>query len=267
MTIRTRVAALWVSIAMAGCATHHPTSSPAAAPPAITPVAVVAAPPPTPMPAASVAPPPAAAAVPDQPYTGAAPEVEKPYRDIIKLKEAGFSEEFLLNKVRSDGVPYQLTTSEILQLRAAGISEAVIQAMLLSGRPAAAGAPVSRRAEFAGLARSERKDPLGVFGTSAKKTGTLVVEGDTVRWYDKEDPEKNFAIYVRNIKEFFNTCVLRPEKNLCLEFGFVTHTGDTYRFRDPGWRNGENRIVQDVTTYFHQSFPNLFFTERTVEKM
>ena len=41
-----------------------------------------------------------------------------------------------------------------------------------------------------------------------------------------------------NIKEVFNTCLLRPGQNLCLEFGFVTHTGEEYRFRDPGWKNG-----------------------------
>jgi hypothetical protein len=217
-------------------------------------------------PTAVVAPPPAAA-VPDQPYTGPPPAAARPYRDVVKLKEAGFSDEFLLNKIRTDDVAYSLTTSEILELRGAGISEPVIEAMLRSGRPAAPGTQVSRRAEFPGLARSERKDPLGVFGTSAKKTGTLIVEGDTVRWYDREDPDKNFAIYVRNIKEVFNTCVLRPEKNLCLEFGFVTHTGETYRFRDPGWKQGANRIVTDVTAYFHQAFPSLFFTERTVEKL
>jgi len=258
-----------LTIVLMGCSARRPTVSQAAEPPPPpppTPVAVAVVPPPTAAPS-SVAPPPASAAVPDQPYTGAAPEVAKPYRDIIRLKSAGFSDDFLLNKIRAENVAYGLTTSEILELRATGISEAVIEAMLQSGRPAAPGAPVARRAEFPGLARSERRDPLGVFGTSAKKTGTLVVEGDTIRWYDKEDPEKNFAIYVRNVKEVFNTCVLRPEKNLCLEFGFVTHTGDTYRFRDPGWKEGANRTILEVTNYFHQAFPNLFFTERTVEKM
>ena len=75
-----------------------------------------------------------------------------------------------------------------------------------------------------------------VFGTSARKTGRLVVDGENVSWFDAEDPKKNFSLYARNIREVFNTCLLRPGQNLCLEFGFVTHTGEEYRFRDAGWK-------------------------------
>ena len=86
-------------------------------------------------------------------------------------------------------------------------------------------------------------------------------------WFDAEDPKKNFSIYARNIREVFNTCLLRPAENLCLEFGFVTHTGEEYRFRDPGWKNGDNKLVTDVTNYFRQAFPLLFFSQRTVSEM
>jgi len=167
----------------------------------------------------------------------------------------------------ADNVAYSLTTPEILELRTAGVSETVIQAMMRSGAPAAAtsGIEVARKAEFSGLARVGKG--FIVFGTSAKKTGRLVVDGENVTWFDAEDPKKNFSIYARNIKEVFNTCVLRPGKNLCLEFGFVTHTGEEYRFRDPGWKNGENRLVLEATTYFRQAFPSLFFSERAVSEL
>jgi hypothetical protein len=91
-------------------------------------------------PAGSPAPAPLAAAVPDQPAIALdAPPAPpaRPYRNILKLKQEGLSDEVILNKVRNDNVNYQLTTAEILELRAAGISETILQAMLRSGQPAA----------------------------------------------------------------------------------------------------------------------------------
>lgn len=207
------------------------------------------------MPESSAAP----AAVPAPP--------SRPYQDILKLKQAGLTDEFILNKVRTENVPYQLTTSEIVELRTAGISENVLQAMMRSGQPPAttSGTEVARKAEFSGLARVGKG--FLFFGTSAKKVGRLVVDGENVSWFDAEDPKKNFSIYARNIKEVFNTCLLRPGQNLCLEFGFVTHTGEEYRFRDPGWKNGDNKLVLDATTYFRQAFPTLFFSQRAVSEL
>ena len=95
-------------------------------------------PPPTPV-AISVPPPaPLAAAVPDQPViatdTAPAPPA-KTYEDILRLREAGRSDEYILNRIRTDNVNYHLTTSEIQSLRAAGLSPAVLEAMLRSGQP------------------------------------------------------------------------------------------------------------------------------------
>ena len=196
-----------------------------------------------------------------------APAPPRPYQDILKLKQAGLSDEFLLNKIHTENVPYQLTTSEIVELRNAGISETVLQAMMRSGQSPAAtsGVEIARKAEFSGLARVGKG--FLVFGTSAKKTGRLVVDGENVSWFDAEDPKKNFSIYAHNIKEVFNTCARHPGHNTCLEFGFVTHEGEEYRFRDPGWKNGENKLVLDATTYFRQAFPTLFYSERDVNEM
>jgi len=245
-----------------------PPPAPEPTPPA--PQAAYTPPPPAPPPAAPAAAPtpPLAAAVPDQPPAPAPPvSATRPHGDILRLKQAGFSDEFLLNKIRTENVSFELTTPDILELRAAGLSEQVLEAMLRSGRPpaATAGAPVARKAEFAGLARV-RRGFLGL-GTSTKDVGRLVVDGETVSWFQSQDPEDNFAVYVKNVKEIFNTCVLRPGQNLCLEFGFVTFTGEQYRFRDPGWKNGENRLVTEATAYFRQAFPNLFFSQREESKL
>lgn len=190
----------------------------------------------------------------------------RPYVDVLRLKQAGMSDQFLLNKVRTENVRYDLTTDEIVQLRNAGLPETVIEAMRASGQPKEPGLAVARRAEFSGLARVG-KGFMGVFGTSTKSVGKLVIDGDSIQWFENADPSKNFTVYTQNVKEIFNTCVLRPGKNLCLEFGIVTHTGETYRFREPGWKNGDNRSVLDATTYFKMAFPNLFFTERAVNEL
>jgi len=247
----------------AGVLPAAPNPAPAPPQPVVTPVTPV----PTAPPSAAMAPASGAPAGAAAPVPAAAPAPSRPYQDILKLKQAGLTDEFLLNKVRTENVPYQLTTSEIVELRSAGISENVLQAMMRSGQPPAttSGTEVARKAEFSGFARVGKG--FLVFGTSAKKVGRLVVDGENVSWFDAEDPKKNFSIYARNIKEVFNTCVLRPGQNLCLEFGFVTHTGEEYRFRDPGWKNGDNKLVTDATNYFRQAFPMMFFSQRAVSEL
>jgi len=252
-----------------------PTVPPAAAAPA--PAAPAIAEPPVapepsgvpmaPAPAAVSGSPAPAAVVPAQPamapaYGGAA----RPYQDILKLKQAGLSDDFLLNKIRTENVSYQMTTTEILELRNAGVSETVLAAMLRSGQPAGAmaGAPVARRAEFSGLSRVGRGF-MGI-GTKTTNVGSLVVDGDKIT-FTGSDPDKNFSLYAKNVKEIFNTCVLRPGNNLCLEVGLVTFTGEEYKFREPGYKNGDNRVVTEITSYFRQAFPSLFYSERTVSEM
>lgn len=279
-----------ISVAIAGC--RSTATGPAAGPPPGTGPGAVN-PPPNPNPAPVTPPPipaptpgpsqatyspgpdgtspaasyPPAAAVPDQ-AASAPPAAARPHHDVLKLKQAGLSDEFILNKIRTENVNYQLTTPDILELRAAGLAEGVLEEMLRSGKPpvAVAGATVERKAEFPGLARVGRGF-LGVFGTSTKDVGRLVVDGETISWFQSQDPEQNFNLYLKNVKEVFNTCVLRPGQNLCLEFGLVTYTGDEYKFRDPGWKNGDNRLITEATTYFRQAFPNLFFTQRTESKL
>jgi len=241
-----------------------PPAPPNPAPPPVTPPPL---PPPTAPPSdiAAASPPPAAAVPTQPPSYSAAP---RPYADVIRLKQSGLSDEFLLNKIRTDNTSYQLTTSDILELRGSGLSETVIEAMMRSGQPAAAmaGSPVARRAEFNGLTRVGKG--FLVFGTSTKhNVGRLVVDGDKISWYESDDPKKNFSIYAKNAKEIFNTCVLRPQQNLCLEFGIVTFTGEEYKFRDPGWKNGENHLVTQATDYFRQAFPTLFFSQRAVSEL
>jgi hypothetical protein len=82
-----------------------------------------------------------ASLVPEQPLVGTPAAAEKPYVEILRMKEAGASDKALLAKVRGESRQYSLTTSEIQKLRAAKVPPAVIEAMLKSGRSATPSAP------------------------------------------------------------------------------------------------------------------------------
>ncbi|MET0620986.1 MAG: hypothetical protein ABW056_11950 [Thermoanaerobaculia bacterium] len=72
--------------------------------------------------------------VPDQPYVGTPAALQKAYAEILRLKQEGASDEKLLEKIRAEKKVYSLSLDDMQKLRAAGVSSAVIEAMLQSGR-------------------------------------------------------------------------------------------------------------------------------------
>ena len=255
-----------------------------AAPPPLPPPAASPAPATVPPPPAYVPPPPAAPVVPAPvaPVTTTGDALPTPTgdaavavsplspaaREILRLKDAGYSEDFLLNKVRNDNGNYRLTVDDLIALRRAGLSETVIDAMLRSGSGGAAAAsptvptqPVSRHAEFDGLVRQKR-GILGVGGSKNKAVGKLVIDGERVNWYQMIDEEDNFSMTEKNVKEMWMNCAPRAGENLCLELCFRTYSGDEWCFRDTGWENGDNRQVAAVFDYFQRAFPATFFSKR-----
>ena len=50
--------------------------------------------------------------------------------DVVKLTRAGMSEDIILTKVRQNGVPYNLTTDQIIYLSNQGVSQNVLSALL-----------------------------------------------------------------------------------------------------------------------------------------
>ena len=75
-----------------------------------------------------------AVVVPDQSYFGTPAASEKPYVEILRMKQAGASDEKLLEKIAAEKKIYSMSLEEIQKLRGAGVSSAVIEAMLQSGR-------------------------------------------------------------------------------------------------------------------------------------
>ncbi|HET9794366.1 MAG TPA: hypothetical protein VFS34_07875 [Thermoanaerobaculia bacterium] len=275
-------------LTVCGCASHSLSSS-NPPPPYAPPSAQPAPPPPAPPP---VVPPPPAAPAPANPPapiepaapagdfgsgSGAsyaapppmgapAPSLSPATTEILRLKDAGYTEDFLLNKIRADNTSYRLTVDDLVALRRAGLSETVIDAMLRAGAPAASAAaepvqPVARHAEFDGLVR-QKQGFLGVGSSKKKKVGKFVIDGERINWYQMIDPEDNFSISERNIRELWLNCAPRAGENLCLELCFRTFSGQEGCFRDAGWENGENRQILAMYDYFQKAFPNTFFSKR-----
>jgi hypothetical protein len=87
-----------------------------------------------PAPTAPATPPKPSDIVPDQPYRGTPVPSEKAYLEILRLKQGGASDETLLERIRSEKKAYPMTLAEIQTLKDAGVSPAVLEAMLKSGR-------------------------------------------------------------------------------------------------------------------------------------
>jgi len=283
-------AALFLALSLGACSSHSLSSNPP--PPYSPPPAQPAPPPPAPPPTAYVAPPPAYVPPPPAPVEPAAPAgdfgsgsgassanpaiapgtvssgaLSPAASEILRLKDAGYSEDFLLNKVRRESQPYRLTVDDLIALRRAGLSETVIDAMLHAGGPSAPAAaadsvqPVSRHAEFDGMVR-QQQGFLGIGGSKKKKIGKFVIDGDRVTWYQMIDQDDNFSLSERNVKEMWLNCAPRAGENLCLEICFKTYSGQEGCFRDAGWENGENRQVLAMYDYFQKAFPTTFFSKR-----
>ena len=49
--------------------------------------------------------------------------------DVIKLSKAGFDDDVIIQKIKKQGQPFDLTTDQLIQLKSASVSSRVIQVM------------------------------------------------------------------------------------------------------------------------------------------
>jgi hypothetical protein len=66
--------------------------------------------------------------------------------DVIKLKDAGLSEEVIVDKIMASPANYRLEADDLVALKKAGISDAIIAAMIHAQQRAPAGASVAQPA-------------------------------------------------------------------------------------------------------------------------
>src|SRR5512140_462726 len=120
--------------------------------------------------------------------------------------------------------------------------------------------PDSRR--WDGLAR--RNSGI-VLLKSRWDSGNLEFRNATLTWIDSKDTGKNVLIPFTQITEQQLTCLKKAGGNECFEWVVKTRT-DEYRFRDGGWRQGENSKVQDVFDFFRNAYPNMISSRTPVDE-
>jgi hypothetical protein len=100
--------------------------------------------------------------------------------DIIKLSTAGFSDDVIIEKIKKNGLAFDLSTDQMIQLKSAGVSDKVVQVML---DPAKADAPAAPTAAAAKAGSDPSlPDEIGVYYRKQPDTpwGDLLPE--VVNW-------------------------------------------------------------------------------------
>lgn len=98
------------------------------------------------------------------------------FRDVIRLHEAGLSEEFILRKIGREKVVYRLSTDDVIACKGAGVPESIIEAMLKTApaeREASVtleppAAPVAAPVPAVGAPVVVRPEPVEVVPTPAE---------------------------------------------------------------------------------------------------
>lgn len=97
-------------------------------------------------------------------------------QDVVKLKQAGLSDEVILAQIRNSGAAYNLTADQIIYLKNQGVSQMVIQT-LIGGNPAATptvnAAPTASPAPAAGTPLVPTLAPAVAAPTPATPTASL----------------------------------------------------------------------------------------------
>ena len=95
--------------------------------------------------------------------------------------------------------------------------------------------------------------------------GVLEFKDASLRWMDSRDTGKNLLLPAVQITEQQLTCLKKSGGNECFEWVVKTRN-DEYRFRDVGWRQGENAKIEELFAYFKSAYPNLISSRRPVEE-
>ena len=204
--------------------------------------------------------------------------------NIIKLWKANLSEDFLKKYISSSDFAKDLSAEDIVKLRNAGLPESLISAVserksvLATGGmpgaapgagPAVAPAPLPTPAPMP--ATSARWDGLSkrnggiVLLKSRWDTGVLEFKDETLRWTDSRDSSKNALLTARQITEQQLTCLKKAGGNECFEW-VVKSKDQEHRFRDVGWRQGENAKPQEVFKFMKTLYPNLVSSQVPVDE-
>jgi hypothetical protein len=95
--------------------------------------------------------------------------------------------------------------------------------------------------------------------------GFLEFKDASLRWMDSRDAGKNVLLPAAQVTEQQLTCLKKSGGNECFEWVVKTRS-EEYRFRDVGWRQGENAKVEELFEFFRSAYPNLISSRRPVDE-
>jgi hypothetical protein len=100
--------------------------------------------------------------------------------DVIKLSKAGLSDDTIIEKIRKSGQAFDLSPDQMIQLKGAGVSDKVMQAMI---NPTAPPPAVAATTGIASAAKpSDLPDEIGVYMRRQGTTGWVEVQPEVVNW-------------------------------------------------------------------------------------
>jgi len=189
--------------------------------------------------------------------------------DISKLWRANLSEEFIDKYIARSDLARDLTAEDVVRLRNAGVPETLIAS--ITRRRAEAG-PAASVAQMTPSARDSRRWD----GLTRRNSGLVLLKGRwdagvlefkdaSLRWMDSQDAGKNLLIPAVQVTEQQLTCLKKSGGNECFEWVVKTRS-EEYRFRDVGWRQGENAKVEELFEFFSSTYPNLISSRRPVDE-
>ncbi|HEX2757944.1 MAG TPA: hypothetical protein VHP60_05555 [Thermoanaerobaculia bacterium] len=189
--------------------------------------------------------------------------------DIIRLWRANLSEDFINKYMAGADLARDLTAEDVVRLRNAGVPETLITS--ITRRRAEAGAAASVPQMTPGSRDSRRWDGLTrrnsglVLLKSRWDAGVLEFKDASLRWMDSRDAAKNLLVPAVQVTEQQLTCLKKSGGNECFEWVVKTRS-EEYRFRDVGWRQGENAKVEELFEFFRSAYPNLISSRRPVDE-
>jgi hypothetical protein len=178
--------------------------------------------------------------------------------DLVRLVKSGIAETIIVEQVRQDGRPYNLSTNDLLYLKQNSIAESTIVALMATSTgtppgPAVAGANAAQAAViFEDL----------VMKTSfmqKNRPGRLVLRGDSLAWTDGNNPKDNFEFKVTGLEKVWFTCQARTPENFCYQINFQVVKGGRYRFQDLNRESGSNAAVTKVMDAMRSYFPQITY--------
>jgi hypothetical protein len=189
--------------------------------------------------------------------------------DITRLWKANLSEAFIDRYISRSELARDLTAEDVVRLRNAGVPETLITsitrrraepAVAATVTPTTPGPRDSRR--WDGLTR--RNSGL-VLLKDRWDAGVLEFKDASLRWMDSRDAGKNVLLPALQMTEQQLTCLKKSGGNECFEWVVKTKS-DEYRFRDVGWRQGENSKVEELFAFFSNAYPQLISSRRPVDE-